>query len=598
VDEYAVPLLVDTAEDTDLTDLVFDRAAETPHRAVLSRRSGAGTDAWRDVTAEQFRAEVVGVAKGLIAAGIRPGDRVGLLSKTRYEWTLADFAIWTAGGVTVPVYETSSAEQIRWVLGDSGAVAVFLESRAHRATVDEVRSSLPDLAHEWIFDEGLDALVASGAGVPDSEIDERRSALGKDTLATIIYTSGTTGDPKGCELTHGNFRAEVDNVTSSMRELFFADDASTLLFLPLAHVFARVIQVGCLASNTKLAHTADVKNLVEDLSTFRPTFLLAVPRVFEKVYNSAEQKAVAAGKGKIFHSAVDVAIAHSRARDNGRAGLSLRLRHAVFDKLVYAKLRAAMGGKVRYAVSGGAPLGERLAHFFRGIGVTILEGYGLTETTAAATANLPDQQRVGSVGRPVPGVAVRIAEDGEVLIKGPVVFRGYYDNAAATSTALSPEGWFHSGDLGELDADGFVRITGRKKELIVTAAGKNVAPAVLEDRLRAHRLISQCMVVGDAQPYVACLITLDAESLPTWLEQQGKPVRPATELTGDPDLLAEIQRAVDDANKAVSRAEAIKKFRILPVDFTEEGGQLTPTLKLKRNIVLKDFAADVDALYA
>jgi long-chain acyl-CoA synthetase len=596
VAEYSIPSLVQVAADADLTDLVFRNAEHTPRRVVVSRRVG---DRWEDVTAETFLADVVSVAKGLVAPGLQPGDRVGLMSKTRYEWTLADFAIWCAGGVPVPIYETSSPEQVQWILGDSAASAVFLETEGHVAVYDEVKASLPHVKNVWTFDgEGLDGLRDAGRKVDDTEITERRRGLGADSLATIIYTSGTTGQPKGCELTHGNFRSEVDNVLRSMDKLFFADGASTLLFLPLAHVLARVIQVGCIASNTRMGHSADIKNLLEDLAAFRPTFLLAVPRVFEKVYNSAEQKAEGDGKGKIFRAAADTAIAHSEALDSGGPGIGLRVKHALFDKLVYGKLRAALGGQVRYAVSGGAPLGERLAHFFRGIGVIVLEGYGLTETTAAANVNRPDSLRIGTVGQPVPGVSIRIAEDGEVLVKGPIVFRGYYNNPEATADALTDDGWFRTGDLGELDPDGYLRITGRKKEIIVTAGGKNVAPAILEDRLRAHPLISQCMVVGDAQPYIAALITLDDEALPGWLEQQGKTPRPAAEVTDDAAVIAEIQAAVDQANKAVSKAEAIKKFRILPVDFTEEGGQLTPTLKLRRSVVMKEFAGEVDGLYS
>jgi long-chain acyl-CoA synthetase len=510
---------------------------------------------------------------------------------------LADFAIWFAGAVTVPVYETSSAEQVEWILADSGAVAMILETQAHESIFEEVRERTPAVANLWRIDGGgLDALRAAGAGVDDEQIRMRREALSSSSLATVIYTSGTTGRPKGCELTHANLLAEAYNVVESTRGVVFGEKESTLLFLPLAHVFARAIQVGCLYSRSRLGHTADVKNLLPDLATFQPTFILSVPRVFEKIYNSAEQKADAGGKGKIFRGAADTAVAYSEALDHGGPGIALKLRHALFDRLVYGKLRAAMGGNVRNAVSGGAPLGARLGHFFRGIGVTVLEGYGLTETSAGCTFNTPDAVKIGTVGRPVPGTSIRIADDGEVLVQGPLVFRGYWNNPTATSDAFSGD-WFKTGDIGELDADGFLRITGRKKELIVTAGGKNVAPAVLEDRLRAHPLVSQCMVVGDGQPYIAALITLDAEALPAWLEHHSKSPAPTAQIADDPDVVAEIQRAVDDANKAVSQAEAIKRFKILPVDFTEEGGQLTPTLKLKRNIVAKEFAGDIDGLY-
>ncbi|MGN6243471.1 MAG: AMP-dependent synthetase/ligase [Motilibacteraceae bacterium] len=592
----SVPPLLAERSSGNLADLVVDNAAQAPHRVVFSRKVG---DRWQDVTAREFLAEVTDVAKGLVASGIQAGERVGLMSKTRYEWTLCDFAIWMAGAVTVPIYETSSAEQVQWILADSGAVAAILETPKHAAVYAEVSAGLPGVTRTWVLDEGgLDELVASGEPVAAADVEARRTVAGPSSLATIIYTSGTTGRPKGVELTHGNFLAEVDNGIGQLEPLFRDQEASTLLFLPLAHVFARVIQVGCVVSRTRMGHTADIKNLLDDLAGFQPTFILSVPRVFEKVYNSAAQKAEAGGKGKIFHQAAETAISYSESLDRGGAPLPLRLKHSLFDKLVYAKLRQAMGGKVRYAVSGGAPLGTRLGHFFRGAGITVLEGYGLTETTAAATVNTTDKVKIGTVGRPIPGCSVRIAEDGEVMLKGGHVFGAYWRNPEASAEVLTEDSWFHTGDIGELDDEGFLRITGRKKELIVTAGGKNVAPAVLEDRLRAHPLVSQCMVVGDNQPFIGALITLDEEALPTWLKIKGKPETPAADLLHDPDVVAEIQAAVDDANKAVSHAEAIKKFRILPVDFTEEGGQLTPSLKLKRAVVLKEFGAEVEALYA
>ncbi|MDP9183132.1 MAG: AMP-dependent synthetase/ligase, partial [Actinomycetota bacterium] len=422
-----------------------------------------------------------------------------------------------------------------------------------------------------------------------------RATLGVDSLATIIYTSGTTGRPKGCELTHGNLLGTGRSAGKVIPELFNPEGA-TLLFLPLAHVFARLIQVGCVESGARMGHTADIKNLLSDFAAFQPTFILSVPRVFEKVYNTAKQKAHADGKGAIFDRAEKVAIAYSEGVQNGSVGPVTKIQHGLFDKLVYSKLRAALGGEVAWAVSGGAPLGARLGHFFRGIGVTILEGWGLTETTAAGTVNTPAHIKIGTVGRPSPGVTVRVAEDGELLMAGRNIMNGYWKNPTATDEVMSDE-WFHSGDIGEIDSDGFIKITGRKKELIVTAGGKNVAPAVLEDRLRAHPLVSQCLVVGDQQPYIACLVTLDPDSIGPWAAAHGKSGG-AGELASDPELIAEIQLGVDEANKAVSKAEAIRKFTVLPVDWTEEGGQLTPSLKLKRSVVMKEFASDVDALYA
>ena len=593
--ESSVPAIVTADPDDNLTDLLV-RAARDRGTSVMFSRRVAGV--WQDVTAERFEADVVALAKGLVASGVRAGDRVGIMSKTRYEWTLADFAIWSAGAVTVPIYETSSAEQVSWILSDSGAVAIFTETGAHTATVAEVRDTLPALRDVWSIDNGaVDELVEAGRGVDDTEIDGRRRSLRGDSVATIIYTSGTTGRPKGCELTHANFGDLAANAVARLGSVVSAPGASTLLFLPLAHVFARFIQVLAVASGARLGHTADVKNLIEDLGGFRPTFVLAVPRVFEKIYNSAEAKAEAGGKGKIFHAAADTAIAWSQATDAGRVPLTLTLRHALFDRLVYSKLRATLGGQVQYAVSGGAPLGTRLGHFFRGVGVTVLEGWGLTETTAPATVNTPEKIKIGTVGLPLPGVTVRVADDGELLVKGVNVLRGYFNNAAATAEAVE-DGWFHTGDLGEIDADGYVRITGRKKEIIVTAGGKNVAPSILEDRLRAHALVSQCMVVGDQKPFIAALVTLDAEMLPTWLANSGKPPMDVAQAAQDPDVRAEVQRAVDHANQAVSKAESIRSFVVLDTDFTEAGGHLTPKLSLKRQVVLKEFAEQIEKIYS
>ena len=593
--EFATPEAVSVSATAALTDAVRDRATSAPDEVLFSRKVDGR---WAPVTAKEFATEVAALAAGLVASGVQPGDRVGLMSKTRYEWTLCDYAIWTAGAVSVPIYETSSAEQVQWNLGDSGAVAVVVESAAHAAHLASVRDRLPDLRDVWQIDgRGLEDLAAAGREVPDAELEARRASVTADSLATIIYTSGTTGRPKGCELTHRNLLVVCRAPRVLLPELFDGT-GSTLLFLPLAHVFARFVQVACVESGARMGHTADIKNLLPDLGTFSPTFLLSVPRVFEKVYNSAKQKAHGDGKGAIFDRAEAVAIAWSQALDTGRPGLALRLQHAVFDRLVYSKLRAAMGGRIAYAVSGGAPLGARLGHFFRGIGVTILEGYGLTETSAPSTVNLPTDIKIGTVGKPLPGTTIRIAEDGEILVRGAQVFRGYWHNDAASAEVLR-DGWFCSGDLGALDDDGFLRITGRKKEILVTAGGKNVAPAVLEDRLRAHPLISQCMVVGDQKPFIACLITLDPEALPAWLAGKGRPEgTPAADLVDDPHLRAELQAAVDEANLAVSKAEAIRKFVVLPHDWTEEGGQITPSLKLKRTVVMAQHAAQVEALYA
>jgi long-chain acyl-CoA synthetase len=645
--EYSTPVVAKIASSANLSDVVFERAEREP-QAVMMRRQvategpAAGGPAWRDVTAAQFQAEVAALAKGLIAAGIEPGDRVGLMSRTRFEWTLVDYAIWSAGAVTVPIYETSSAEQVEWILSDSGARALIVETPALEQAIAEVLGRLPTVQRVWLIegpgqagtgqaDTGqagtgqagtgqagpdapaahpagsapLDRLVADGAVISDEKLHEQRAAQGAADLATIVYTSGTTGRPKGCRLSHENLLADVRNAVGALPEIFNEPGRSALLFLPLAHCFARIIQVGCLESGTVLGHTPDVADLVADLGTFRPAFILAVPRVFEKVYNGAELQASASKlKSKIFRAAAQTAIEWSKTLGSsgrpvpGSQSLRLRIAHGLYDRLVYSKLRAATGGRVRYAVSGGAPLGERLGHFFRGAGITVLEGYGLTETSAATTANRPGRNKIGTVGLPIPGSSVRVADDGEILIAGPNVFGGYWHNDAATAEMVDADGWLRTGDLGELDSDGYLRVTGRKKDIIVTAGGKNVAPAVLEDRLRAHPLVSQCMVVGDGRPYIACLVTLDEEALDAWKGRHPELAASSTaELAGNPQLLAEIQAAVDEANKAVSRAESIRRFRVLAEDFTEQSGHLTPSLKVRRGVVTKDFAAEIDALY-
>ncbi|GAA4954759.1 AMP-dependent synthetase/ligase [Yinghuangia aomiensis] len=598
--EFSVPALADVPADGNLTDILRTNAAEAPQAAVLARKVDGR---WQDVTSVEFLAQVYAAAKGLIASGIEPGDRVALMSRTRYEWCLFDFAIWCAGAITVPIYETSSAEQVEWILADSGAVGCIVESAQHEATVASVRERVPDLAHVWRMDEGDGpaaeaALAAAGVELPDSAVEDRCATLTGESPATLIYTSGTTGRPKGCILTHRNFYGASTNLIALLDDLFSVQDPSCLLFLPLAHVLGRELHVICMQARVRTGHCPDIRQLTGELAEFKPTFVLAVPRVFEKVYNTATAKAEADGKGKIFHKAVDTAIAYSESLDKSGPGFGLRVKHAMFDKLVYGKLRAALGGRCEFSVSGGAPLGARLGHFYRGIGLTILEGYGLTESTAATTLNPTTAVRVGSVGIPIPDSAVKIADDGEILLKGVNVFGGYWHNEAASADAFE-DGWFRTGDLGQLDDDGYLTVTGRKKEILVTAGGKNVAPAVIEDRIRAHSLISEAMVVGDARPFVAALVTIDPETFPRWKELHGKPAgATVAELADDPDLIASVQEAVDEGNKAVSRAEGVKKFRILAINFTEESGHLTPSLKLKRNLVMKDFADDVEGIYS
>ena len=594
MNEITIPAIIPAAVAGNLTNLISERAHFEPERVLVSRPMG---DRWQAVTAKEYEEEIKAVAKGFIAAGVGFGDRVAIMAKTRYEWTVLDFAIWYAGAVPVPIYETSSAEQVDWILTDSAAVAIVVETPALAELVQPVMPAT--CKNIWnITYNAIATLTHEGKGVSDDEIAKRREKLKPETLATLIYTSGTTGKPKGVQLTHGNFLSECGNVVNGASDLFLKPGGSTLLFLPVAHVFGRMVQIGSITAGLHLAHCSDLTKLPADLASFKPTFVLAVPRIFEKIYNGAEAKADAAGKGKIFHKAAEVAIAYSRALDTKKISPLLKLQHGLFDKLVYSKIRAGLGGRVEAAISGGAPLGDRLGHFYRGAGVRVLEGYGLTETTAGATLNLTSSHRVGSVGKPIPGTTIKIAEDGEVLIKGPIVMQGYWQNDAANKEAFDSNGYFKSGDLGKIDDEGYLSIVGRKKELIVTAGGKNVAPAVLEDRLRSHPLISQCMVVGDNKPFIAALITIDPDAIKPWAVANKKEGASIAELAKDPTLQAVIQTAVDETNKAVSRAESIRKFIILPVDFTIAGGHLTAKLSVKRHVVSQQFAREIDELFA
>ncbi|WP_043446993.1 AMP-dependent synthetase/ligase [Arthrobacter sp. L77] len=596
--DISVPVLVDVPRRTNTTDLVIRQASKPSNPALFAVKGTSGE--WENISATEFRRQVEDVAKGLIASGVQPGDRVAIMARTRYEWSLADFAIWFAGAVSVPVYETSSPAQVAWILSDSGAVGAFVESARHEGVVRDAVAleDIASLQHVWQFDgDGLDTLRTAGVGTDEQMLADRRAHAGLDDIATIIYTSGTTGRPKGCELTHGNFVELSENAAAALPEVA-REGGQTIMFLPLAHVFARFISVLCVAAGATVAHTPDVKNLLPDLQSYRPTFILAVPRVFEKVYNNSMLKAEDGGKGKIFHAGADVAIAWSKAEQAGKIPLALKVKHAVFDRLLYGKIRTAMGGRVEHAVSGGAPLGDRLGHFFHGIGLMVLEGYGLTETTAPITVNTPKRIKIGTVGAPLPGNAVKIADDGEILAKGVCVMKGYYNRPDLTAEAFL-DGWFRTGDIGELDDDGFLRITGRKKEIIVTASGKNVIPAMLEDAIRANALVSQCVVVGDARPFISALVTIDEEALPGWLDRHQLPAGTTiAEAAEHPAVLAEIQVLVDQANSTVSRAEAIKEFRIVTTDFTESTGHLTPSLKIKRAQVLKDYSDVVESIYS
>lgn len=591
------PIIIPAVPGDNITDLLEQRVSATPERVLFATPRG---DTWDEVTAKEFREQVIAVAKGFVADGVQPGDRIGFICKTSYEWTLVDFALHYAGAIMVPIYETSSPLQIQWILEDSGARGLITEAPVHAERFDEVRAESPSVSLRWNLHEGaLQHLKTAGVEVSDEEIERRRNLANGEDAATLIYTSGSTGRPKGCVLTHSNFVDLSRNSAAALGEVVNQPGSSTLLFVTLAHVFARFISVLTVHAGVRVGHQADTTQLLASLGTFRPTFLLAVPRVFEKVYNSAEQTAEAGGKGKIFRAAALVAVEHSKVlMAGGKPNFGLSLKFKIFDKLVYSKLREKMGGRVRYAVSGSAPLSHYLGHFYNSLGIKILEGYGLTETTAPVSVNLPDKYKIGTVGPALPGHQIRIAEDGEIEVKGIDVFKEYWNNPEATKAAFTDDGFFRTGDLGSLDSDGYLTITGRKKEIIVTAGGKNVAPAGLEDPIRSFTVIGQVVAVGDQKPFISALITLDQEMLPTWLKNNGlDPEMPIEEAVVHPVVLAEVQRAVDHGNKYVSRAESIRKFTVLPVEFTEASGHLTPKMSIKRDNILRDFAGEIAKMY-
>ncbi len=592
--EYTSPSLVELKADDNPVSALMAMAETSPGQPAISYRDG---NRFVDVSLGDFAAEVKQIAAGLVGLGIEPGSMICLHSSTRPEFTYLDYAIWAAGCVTVPIYETSSEEQVQWIIGNSEAVALISENQHMKDSFDAVADSLPACRHSIVIESGgIDQIKQAVREGDVAEVERRIAATSHSDLATLVYTSGTTGRPKGCMLTHGNFMFLVRQLMAAIPEAFHRG-SSTLFFLPLAHIFARVTQVACVTAGVRLGFSTGIPNLVEELGMFRPTWVFSVPRVFEKVFNGAQHKAHSEGKGKIFDYAAKVAIDFSSQSQAGRIKLLTKIQHAVFDKLVYSKLRDVFGGQVEWAISGGAPLGDRLGHFFTGVGIHILEGYGLTETTAGSTLNRPGATEIGTVGQPIPGTSVRIADDGEILLKGDHIMEGYFKNEQATTEAIDSDGWFYSGDLGRLDAEGFLRITGRKKEILVTAGGKNVAPAVIEDRIRAHPLVSQAMVIGDGEKFISCLITIDPEEFKTWREDQEKAAITVAEVIDDPDLKTEVEEAIADGNAAVSRAEAVKEFRILPQDFTIDGGELTPTLKLRRAEVMKKYASVIEDIY-
>ncbi|WUH89944.1 long-chain fatty acid--CoA ligase [Streptomyces sp. NBC_00433] len=604
--QFSIPPLATAPQAGGLADAVFGNARQAPDQVVLSRADEHG--AWQDISTAGFRDQVLAVAKGMLAQGVRFGDRVAIMSRTRYEWTLFDFALWAIGAQSVPIYPTSSSEQVRWMLHDSGAVAAVVEHEDHAMTIGAAVDELPRLHRLWQLDAGcVEELSEAGRHIGDDVVERHRLAVTPDAVATVIYTSGTTGRPRGCVITHANFMAETDNVVARWEPVFSSkpgEEPSTLLFLPLAHVFGRMVEVACVRHRIRLGHQPSMtaSDLIPSLAGFRPTFVLAVPYVFEKVFQAARRKAERGGKLGPFDKAVEIAVRHAEAVEARAFGTGpgpsagLRMQHQLYEKLVYSKVRDALGGRVRHAISGGSAMERRIGLFFSGAGVTIYEGYGLTETTAAATANPPEQTRFGTVGLPVPGTTVLIAEDGEIWLRGGQVFTGYLNNAKATEEVLR-DGWLATGDIGALDEDGYLTITGRKKEILVTSGGKSVSPIALEDRVRAHPLVGQCVVVGNDRPFVAALVTLDPEAVSHWLTMRGKPRLGPSELLHDPDLEMEIRRAVVAANTLVSQAESIRTFRILATQFSEERGTLTPSLKLKRRAIESVYATEIEALY-
>ncbi|MDX3691620.1 AMP-dependent synthetase/ligase [Streptomyces europaeiscabiei] len=604
--EFTNPPLASAPPVGGLADVVFEHAQEDPTYIALGRKDEQGQ--WRDMTSAEFRDEVLALAKGLLAQGIRFGDRVAIMCRTRYEWTLFDYALWTVGAQVVPVYPTSSAEQVFWMLYDSQCTAAMVEHEDHAMTIATVIDRLPQLRRLWQLDVGaVQELYESGAQLDDEVVHRHRRAVTPESVATIIYTSGTTGRPKGCVISHANFMVEADTVIERWAPLFKSrkgDEAATLLFLPLAHVFGRMVQVAGIRGKVKFGHQPQLNAavLLPDLAAFQPTFFLAVPYIFEKVFNASRRKAEREGRAGPFEKAVEVAVKYADAMEARAWGIGpgpsagLRMQHQFFDKVVYGKIREAMGGRIKYAMSGGSAMDRRLGLFFAGAGVHIFEGYGLTECTAAATANPPERTRYGTVGQAIPGMTVHIADDSEIWLRGPNVFQGYLNNPKATDETLH-DGWLATGDLGSLDEDGYLTITGRKKEILVTSGGKSVSPAILEERVRDHPLVAQCIVVGNDRPYIAALVTLDGEAVEHWLQMHGKAKLAAAELVRDPELETEVRRAVVAANTLVSQAESIRTFRILAHQFTEEHGLLTPSLKLKRKAIEKAYINEVEALY-
>ena len=594
--EYTHPLEQSIDADKNVFSVLEERVRRAPNDSLVEYKNEAGE--WSSFNAAEFQAKVIAIAKGLIARGIMPGDSVSITAHTCWQWTALDLAIMSIGALTVPVYETNSPAQVTMIFNDSKVKMAFAEDDGQRDKIESVRAQCPDLGDVYVIRFGaIDTIIEYGRSVSDAEFYEREHAVKGSDLATIVYTSGSTGTPKGIELSHANFVFITYSGVNSMPDIAMKPNRRLLLFLPLAHVFARYMQFFCFAGNVSLGLSGNLKTILADFQAFKPTFILAVPRIFEKIYNAASQKAGSGLKGRVFAGATQVARDWSYAQQSGEGiPLALGMKHALYDKLVYSSIMDVFGGHVEYAVSGGAPLDSSIAHFFNGVGLPLLEGYGMTETCAPSSVNPTVGYKIGTIGLPLQGVTMGVDETGELCIKSPAVCVGYHNHPDVTEQQIV-DGWLHTGDLGSIDDDGFVSIVGRKKDLIITAGGKNVSPSEMEASIMTSPVVSQCVVIGDRKPFIASIISLDLAETNLWLESQGaERVENLEEATKNPIVRAEVERAVNKANELVSRAESIRKFEIVPDEFTEGNGLVTPSMKARRQAVVEHYRSLIDTV--
>ncbi len=594
VKQFTNPVKEPIDSDINLFDLLDNRAKRDPEGAMIEYKGDDGT--WHPYSAQVFRDMVIDLAKGLVGLGVNKGDSVAIVSRTRWEWTALDMAIMSIGALTVPVYETHSASQVSWIFNDSKVTLAIAEDDGQRDKIESVRDEVPTLRNVFVIEAGgLNAIKTYGESVTDAEFWEYKEASHGDDRATIVYTSGSTGTPKGVELTHRNFAFLVLSALQYMPRAGAWPNRRLLLFLPLSHVFARFLEFFSFGGTISLALSSNMKTMVKDFETFGPTLLLAVPRVYEKVYNAASQRAGTGFAGKMFMRAAENAREWSKAEQKGeQLPITGRIAHAFYEQVVYKKIRTIFGPNADFAITGGAPMDSELSHFFNGIGMPVLEGYGMTETCGPVCVSLPEDNRIGTIGMPMCGITAGIAEDGELVVKGPLVCKGYHNNPGVTAQQIT-DGWLHTGDLGDISEDGFISITGRKKDLIITAGGKNVSPGLLEASVMTSPVVNQCLVIGDKKPFVAALVTLDLADANNWLESQGaKPEPDLASLAKNAIVHAEVERAVNAANEGVSRAESIRKFEILPDEFTEANGMLTPSLKTRRAQIVEHYRELID----